>query len=100
MRKDDLSRTYGPFRSNHEGPADNLSIFTDCPDGLSRVEIADTETVLELGALLRFCCLSERAEVFHGQAVFVWRVSEYDDMEGLSVLRRRGLGRLRSGRMC
>ena len=85
-------RTYSPLGANYEGATDDLAVFANSAKGLCGMLVGDPEAVEELGALLDLGCLSKGTEVLDGHAVFVWGVSEHNDVDWLVILRGRSCG--------
>jgi hypothetical protein len=81
---------WGP---DHPAPTDDLAIFTDSPHRLTRMFKADLEAVGDLRVWIWVRCLAKLLEVLNSDAIFIWGVTEDDNIKGLRSLMRRMLGR-------
>ena len=85
--------THRPLDPDHPAPTDDLTIFTDSPHRLTRMFKADLEAVGDLRVWIRVCGLTKLLEVLNGNAIFIWGVTEDDNIERLRSLMRRMLRR-------
>jgi hypothetical protein len=85
--------THCPLDSDHPAPTDDLAIFTDGPHRLTRMLKTDLEAVGDLRVWIRVRCLAKLLEVLNGNAIFIWGVTEDDNIKGFRSLMRRMLGR-------
>jgi hypothetical protein len=53
---------------------------------------ADLEAVGDFRVWIWVRCLAKLLEVLNGNAVFIWRVAEDNNIEGLKTLMRRRVG--------
>jgi hypothetical protein len=81
-----------PLGPDHPAPADDLAIFTDSPHRLTGMFEADLEAVGDFRVWKWVRCLPKLLEVLNGHAVFIWGVTEDDNIERLKSLMRRRLG--------
>lgn len=82
-----MRRTYRPLCTDHPAPAKYLPAFPHGPQCITWVCVPDPEAVLDVEVLVCFRAFAQGAEVLHGEAVLVGRVSEDDDVQELGGLR-------------
>lgn len=71
--------TYRPFHTDHPSATENFAVLTYCAHGLSWVFVTHSKAIDNLRELLGFCSLSQRSEVFDGDAVPIEGISKNDD---------------------
>ena len=82
--------SHSQLYAEHPASADDLAIFTDGPHCIDRVFEANPEAIGNLRVWIWVCCLAKLLEVFNSDAVFIWRITKNNNVEGL----RRGVWRI------